>query len=130
MASYSVGESLLSHYAERLAALEHRYLLVQLMPNRIPGCEVLFVCSELPTADVVDYYGTLVGADAAARMRTRVSSVVVPDRSARSLAAKLLDRPDILTELRSQIGERPGGDRALNIHPRRGAHADRVRRRA
>ena len=86
MASYSVGESLLSHYAQRLAVLEHRYLLVQLMPNRIPGCEVLFVCSELPTADVVDYYGTLVGADAAARMRTRVSHVVVPDRSARSLA--------------------------------------------
>ena len=84
MASYSVGESLLSHYAERLAALEHRYLLVQLMPNRIPGCEVLFVCSELPTADVVDYYGTLVGADAAERMRTRVNFVVVPDRSARA----------------------------------------------
>ena len=107
MASYSVGESLLSHYVERLAAMEHRYLLVQLLLNRIYSCDVLFVCSEAPTAEVVDYYGTLVGADAAERMRARVSYVVVPDRSPRSLAAKLLDRPDIMADLRSRIGGRP-----------------------
>jgi hypothetical protein len=107
LASYSVGESLLSHYVERLSALEHRYLLAQLMVNRIPGCEVLFVCSEAPTAEVVDYHGSLVGVDAAQGMRTRVGYVVVPDRSARSLAAKLLDKPDILADLRSKIGNRP-----------------------
>jgi PGM1 C-terminal domain/ATP-grasp domain len=107
LASYSVGETLLSHYVERLAALEHRYLLAQLMLNRIPGCEVLLVCSEAPTAEVVDYHAVLVGGDVARRMRARVTYVVVPDGSARSLAAKLLDRPDILADLRSRIGGRP-----------------------
>lgn len=94
MASYSVGETLLSHYAERLGPLEHRYLLVQFLVNRVHGCEVLFVCSEAPSTEVVEYYWALVDSDAAERIRANVSYVVIPDNSARSLAAKLLDRPD------------------------------------
>jgi hypothetical protein len=42
-----------SHYAERVAAMEHRYLLVEFMLSRVPACEVLFICSEAPSAEVV-----------------------------------------------------------------------------
>lgn len=79
MASYSVGETLLAHYAERVAAMEHRYLLVEFMPN---------VCSEAPSAEVVEYQRALVNSEAAHVMRTRVSYVVIPDRSARSHATR------------------------------------------
>ena len=33
--SYSVSESLLSHYGERIPSLEHRYLLSVLVPGRM-----------------------------------------------------------------------------------------------
>jgi hypothetical protein len=59
LASYSVGESLFSHYAERVPSLEHRYLLSGLMVHRIADCEIVYVCSVAPTAEVVDYYRTL-----------------------------------------------------------------------
>ncbi len=52
MASYSLGESLLSHYAARIPALEHRYLNAQLLLNRI-DCDFVFVCSQAPPADAV-----------------------------------------------------------------------------
>jgi PGM1 C-terminal domain len=106
MPSYSVGESLLSHYVARIPAMEHRYLNAQLLLNRIEQCTFVFVCSEAPTSEVVDYYRTLVPADVAERLRTRVRCIVVADRGARPLASKLLDRPDVLAELRDLIGAR------------------------
>jgi hypothetical protein len=106
MASYSVGETLLAHYAERVAAMEHRYLLVEFMLNRVPACDLLFVCSEAPSAEVVEYYWALVDSEVANRIRDHVSYVVIPDNGTRSLAAKLLDRPDILADLRSRFGGR------------------------
>lgn len=50
MPSFSVGESLLSHYANRIAALEHRYLLGSLLLGRIESCEYVFVSSAAPCA--------------------------------------------------------------------------------
>lgn len=105
--SYSVGESLLSHYAERIPALEHRYLMAQLLLNRIESCDFVFLCCEAPGDEVLDYYRTLVPRAARERLRARYCQVVIPDRSAGSLAAKLLDRPDLLAELRELIGGRP-----------------------
>ena len=44
--SFSIGESLLSHYVDRIPSLEHRYLLALLLLNRIEHCEmVLVVCA-------------------------------------------------------------------------------------
>jgi hypothetical protein len=60
--SFSLGESLLSHYAARIPALEHRYLLPIPMLGRIRGCEMVFVCSEAPADVVLDYYFELVPA--------------------------------------------------------------------
>ena len=103
--SYSVGESLLSHYVERIPALEHRYLQAQLLLNRI-DCDFVFLCSSRPTGEVFDYYRGIVGPETAERLRTRVRCIVVDDRGARSLAAKLLDRPDIIAVLDEFIGGR------------------------
>ena len=106
MASYSVGESLLSHYVERIPAMEHRYLNALLLLNRIGNCEFVFLCSEAPAPEVLDYYCTLVAPEIGERLRTRACCIVVADRGARSLAAKLLDRPDVVAEVRDLIGDR------------------------
>ena len=113
--SFSVGESLLSHYVERIPALEHRYLLAQLMVPRIPGCELVFVTSQAPEQSVLDYYVSLVPPDAQADMRRRFRVLEVPDRSGRAIAAKLLDRPDLLEELRASLAGRPGHLEPWNV---------------
>ena len=59
----------------------------------------MFLCSEAPTAEVFDYYRALVAPEIGERLRTRVRCIVVDDRGARSLAAKLLDRPDIIADV-------------------------------
>jgi len=100
--SFSVGETPLSHYADRIPALEHRYLLAQLMLPRVESCEMVFISSEAPTQEVLDYYRSLVPPERRAAMHERFRLVEVPDRSARAVAAKLLDRPDLVAELRQQ----------------------------
>ncbi|MEY2589141.1 MAG: hypothetical protein QOJ67_1125, partial [Acidimicrobiaceae bacterium] len=47
--SFSVGGSLLDHYAARIPALEHRYLNAHLLLHRIESCELVFVSCEAPT---------------------------------------------------------------------------------
>lgn len=113
--SYSVGESLLSHYVDRIPALEHRYLLASLLLNRIGSCELVFVSSETPSSEVLDYYVSLVAPERQASVRDRLRCVTVPDSSARSVAAKLLARPDILDALRDSIGGRPAFIEPWNV---------------
>lgn len=104
--SFSIGESLLSHYADRLLALEHRFLVGQLMLHRIRDCEMIFICSEPPAPEVLDYYVGLAPAGLRADVRSRFSTLVVPDRSHRPVAAKLLDRPDLMAHLASRLAGR------------------------
>lgn len=113
--SFSVGESLLSHYADRIPALEHRYLLSLLLLPRIPSCEIVFVSSEAPAREVLDYYVSLAPASLREDMRNRIRLLEVPDRSPRSVAAKLLDRPDLMAELRSSIRGRPAFIEPWNV---------------
>jgi hypothetical protein len=105
--SFSLGESLLSHYADRIPALEHRYLLATLLLPRIESCEFVFVTCEAPSPDVLHYYLSLVPADHRDSMKARFRLLEVPDRSARPVAAKLLDRPDLIDDLRSFVRGRP-----------------------
>lgn len=105
--SHSVGESLLSHYASRIPALEHRYLLAHLLLHRIEACEMVFLSCQAPGQEVLDYYLSLVPANRRASVMNRFRMVVVPDSSPRSMAAKLLDRPDLLEALRTSFGDRP-----------------------
>src|SRR3990170_2259468 len=102
--SFSVGESLLAHYGPRIPALEHRYLLAHTMLHRISGCEMVFVGSQDPGPEIVDYYVSLAPAARQADVRSRFRVFVVPDRSARSVAEKLLERPDLLAAIREHIG--------------------------
>lgn len=114
MASYSLSESLLHHYGARIPAMEHRYLNGALMLNLI-DCDLVFVCSLAPDPEVLDYYCSLVAPDAAERMRRRVHCVVVDDESTRSLAEKLLDRPDLVERIRAIVGDRPAVIEPWNV---------------
>jgi hypothetical protein len=105
--SFSVGGSLLDHYAERIPALEHRYLNAHLLLHRIEGCELVFVSCQGPVDEVVEYYTSLVPEHLRESVRARFRTVVVDDPSHRSVAAKLLDRPDLLEELRASFRGRP-----------------------
>lgn len=105
--SFSVGESLLSHYANRIASLEHRYLLGSLLLGRIESCEFVFVSSAAPDPEVLAYYAFLSSGGAALSAWSRFKLFTVPDISARSAAAKLLDRPDLIDSLRATFRGRP-----------------------
>ena len=105
MPSHSVADSLLTHYAPRVGALEHRYLLAQLLLPTYPGCELIFVLSQEPEPEVLDYYASLRPGGEEARSRLRV--VVVDGDLHRTLSARLLDRPDLIEKLRDHVGERP-----------------------
>ncbi len=105
MASFSLSESLLAHYGERIPAMEHRYLNASLMLNRI-DTDIVFVCSIDPGPEVLTYYRSIVAPDVAARMSAKVHIVAVDDPSPRPLAEKLLDRPDLLAEVRRLVGGR------------------------
>ncbi len=113
--SFSVGESMLSHYAARIPALEHRYLLASLMLPRIEACELVFVCSEMPAPGVLEYYASLAPPARRTSARRRLRPVVVHDRSARSVAAKLLDRPRLLDRLRASFAGRPAFIEPWNV---------------
>jgi hypothetical protein len=105
--SYSLGESLLSHYADRIPALEHRYLVSLTLLKRIEGCHLVFVASRDPGPAVVDYYASLLGTEGRTLVRERFHVLEVPDLSGRSVAAKLLDRPDLVEDLHQLVAGRP-----------------------
>ncbi len=115
--SYSMAPSILAHYSPRLAGLEHRYLLSQLALPRVPGCEVVFVTCAAPGRDVLDYYLSLLPPDQRADFAGRLQVLVVPDPSPRPVSAKLLDRPDLVEELRRRIGRRPAFIEPWNVSP-------------
>ena len=112
--SFSVGESLLSHYASRLPALEHRFL-VALFMLRLPAVRILYICSAAPSHAVVDHYLSLLSPDIQETARDRFRIVVVDDPSARAVASKLLDRPDLIEAIRSWIGDDPAHIEPWNV---------------
>ena len=113
--SFSVGGSLLDHYAERIPALEHRYLNAHLLLHRIERCELVFVSCQAPQPEVVDYLTSLVPEHLRESVRARFRTVVIDDSSPRSVAAKLLDRPDLLDGLRASFRGRPAFIEPWNV---------------
>jgi hypothetical protein len=105
--SFSLGESLLSHYGDRIRSLEHRYVLAIFILDRIERCEVVFLSCEAVGSEVVEYYLGLLPESRRASVRDRFRMLTVPDGSARSVAAKLVDRPDLLDDLRDSFAGRP-----------------------
>jgi hypothetical protein len=110
--SFSISESLLSHYVSRLAPLEHRFL-VSIFLLRIPSARLVYVCSAEPATSVIDSYFSLLPESLNASERFRL--IVVDDRSARPVAAKLLDRPDLLADITEWIGDDPGFIEPWNV---------------
>jgi PGM1 C-terminal domain len=104
--SFSVGESLLSHYGDRIPSLEHRYLLTIPLLARVQSCEMVFVCSKAPADVVLDYYFSLVPAASRDAARRRYRVVEVADSSARAVAARALDRPDVIAALADMCRDR------------------------
>ena len=124
--SFSMGESLLSHYATRIPALEHRYLVTSLMLHRIEACELVFLTCQAPGRRVLDYYASLVPWGRRGSARNRFRLAVVPDDSTRPIAAKLLDRPDLIDALRGSFAGRPAFIEPWNVTQREVAVAERL----
>jgi PGM1 C-terminal domain len=106
MPSFGLGDVTLEHYASRIGALEHRYLFCALIAARIPGCEIIYLCSRHPGPEAIEYLISLAPEERRALIRDRFHIVVVPDSSPRSLAQKLIEHPDIMASIRRRIGGR------------------------
>lgn len=104
--SYSVGDSLLAHYATRLLGLEHRQLHTLFMLARVQSCELVFVTSLHPGKDVFDYYLSFMPPRLRRDVAARIHVLEVPDQSVRSVSHKLLDRPDLIDRLHQLVAGR------------------------
>lgn len=113
--SYNLGPSALEHYARRVPALEHRFLVHILQLAQVEGCTLLFALSEAPGTEVVDYYLSLLPPAVASRVAHRVQTVVVPDGCGRPLGANLLRRHDLLDRIRDVVGDRPAYIEPWNV---------------
>ena len=122
--SYSASSSLLRHYGDRILALEHRYLLGSLMTHRLEHARLVSVSSIAPTRDELDYHRRLGPRPEAWSWGTRV--LALEDPSPRSLAEKLLDRPDVIDRLVRLIGDRPAFIEPWNVTEHEVAVAERL----
>ncbi|MGH9282743.1 MAG: peptide ligase PGM1-related protein, partial [Acidimicrobiales bacterium] len=104
--SYSVDATLLAHYAERLPALEQRYLVsILLLQN--PHTRLAYLSCTMPPTFVVEAYLGLLPEEIRHDARRRLTVIGVGDPSPRPLAAKVLARPDLIDHLRRLAGDRP-----------------------
>ncbi|HEV2361634.1 MAG TPA: peptide ligase PGM1-related protein [Acidimicrobiales bacterium] len=115
MPSHSVGESLLSHYADRVHALEHRYLVAALLLGRIRSCEMVILVSKAPAPEIIDYYISFLPEDARVSARQRLRVEEIPGDNHRSMSDKLLDRPDLVSDLRDLVRGRPAFIEPWNV---------------
>jgi hypothetical protein len=106
--SYSVSESLLSHYGDRIPSLEHRYLNALAVAARIDTCEIAYISTRSALPEVIRYLLELVPEAVRASTAGRILFIEVPeDGTSRSVAARMVDRPDLVQGLRQHIGDRP-----------------------
>ena len=113
--SYSVSESILSHYGDRIASLEHRYLCSLLVADRIRDCEVVFLSTKRPDDVAIDAVLAAVPTERRQLVRARLHLFEVDDGTPRSVASKLLDRPDLLQAIRDLVGSRPAFIEPWNV---------------
>ena len=104
--SFSIGETVLSHYGPRVPALEHRYLNAVLMLARIASCHMIYVCSKAPFPEVIDAYFNMMTPAIRDDARRRFSLLTIPDQSYRPVATKLVEDPVLLETVRQTIAGR------------------------
>ncbi|MBA3233885.1 MAG: hypothetical protein H0T17_08070 [Propionibacteriales bacterium] len=114
MPSFSMGAALLSHYVDRIPALEQRDLYGVLHLSD-PSCRMVYLSSQPIPEYFVDYLVSLVPSLDLADVRRRLALISVGDGSPRSLAAKLLDRPDLQTRVRDFVGSDPAMIEPWNV---------------
>ncbi|MEO6579323.1 MAG: peptide ligase PGM1-related protein [Candidatus Limnocylindria bacterium] len=113
--SYSVSESILSHYGDRIPALEHRYLNALLVAGRIESCRIVFISSRAPDPAVIDYYLELMPDERRAPARERITLLPVDDGTPRSVAARVLANPKLIQNIRDMAGGRPAFIEPWNV---------------
>lgn len=113
--SFSIGETVLSHYGPRVPALEHRYLNAALMLSGIQSCHMIYACSRPPAPEVIDAYFAMMPPARQADARSRFSVLAIPDQSYRPVATKLAEDPRTLETLRRMIGGRPAFIEPWNV---------------
>ncbi len=111
--SYSISESLLSHYRDRVFSLEHRYLNGLLVSARIPACEVIYVSTRSPAPEILDYYTSLMREDM--QQDARFDVLDVDDGTLNPVACKLADDPERLSQIRALVRGRPALIEAWNV---------------
>jgi hypothetical protein len=85
-----------------LQAYEERFLFLLLL-LRQPRLQVIYVTGRPVAPQIVDYYLGLLPGVIPSQARRRLHMVAVHDGSRRALAAKLLERPRVLAEIRARI---------------------------
>ena len=112
--SYSLDPLLLSHYADRIPPLEHRYLACLLL-LRNPHTRLVYLSSVDPPDYVLDEYVRLLPEDVYDSLDERCLLLDVGDASARPLSLKFLERPDLLERVRDFVGDMPAMIEAWNV---------------
>ena len=115
MPSFSIGESLLCHYEDRIPALEHRFLLAILILQRIRSCEMIFLSGSAAEPEALDHYLSLCAPELREDISARFHSITVPGPRSRPIAAKLLARPEILDRIVELIAGRPAFIEPWNV---------------
>ncbi|MGL6280141.1 MAG: ATP-grasp domain-containing protein, partial [Gaiella sp.] len=91
------------HFAPVFPAYEERFLCLVLSLLRAPGSRVVYVTSQPVLPEVVDYWFGLVRGLDTAEARSRLFLVSPADGSPRSLSAKLVERPRLLSRIRALV---------------------------
>ena len=87
-----------SFYEERLM-----FALIRL---RNPNARVIYITSQPVNPDIVEYYLELLPGVVTSHARRRLTMISVYDATSRPLTAKLLERPRLLSRIRTLIGDR------------------------
>lgn len=114
MPSLSLGPALQAHYAHRVPALEHRDLYCVLLLSN-PSCRVVYLSSRRAPESYVDYLISLLPDVDIADAQRRLLLLSVDDESSRSLATKLLERPDVQARIRDFVGSDPAVIEPCNV---------------
>ena len=104
--SHNVHPVVLSHFADRIPALEQRYLCCILLLQR-PNTRIAFVTSVDPPEGLVQSYLELLPPAVRSDAADRLTILSVGEPSPRPLVEKVLERPDLIERLRTLAGEAP-----------------------
>ena len=104
--SYAIDRTIYEHYGDRVPPMENRYLYLLLRAQN-PAIRVVYLSSLPVRPEILEGYLALVDPGSRAGVLERARVVSPEDISRRPLAEKLLDRGDLIDELRALIGDGP-----------------------